>query len=78
MAKYYVESGDLRMIVENRYPVRAAAQALALADGVELGPYVTVNERGFVALRANRQRYATDIVLETGLLLAIIAEHGLN
>ena len=78
MAKYYVESGDLRMIVEHRYPVRAAAEALAYAEGVELGPLVTVNERGFIALRENRQRYVTDIVLETGLLLAIIAEHELD
>lgn len=78
MAKYYVESGDFRIIVENQSPVRAAAAALDFAEGVDLGPQVTVNERGFIALRPSRQRYMTDLVLETGLLLSLIAEHELG
>ena len=78
MAKYYVESGDLRIIVENESPVRAAASALDFADGMVLGPQLTVNERGFIALRQSGQRYVDDLVLETGLLLSLIAEHELG
>jgi hypothetical protein len=78
VAKYYVESGDLRMIVENQSPVRAAAAALGFAEGIELDAQVTVNERGFIALRPSGQRYVTDLVLETGLLLSLITEHELR
>lgn len=76
MAKYYVQSGDLRVVVQASNPVPAAAKALAwVTDEDRLDRYVTVNERGFSGGRFGSQPLAGDVVLETGTLLALIAEH---
>ncbi len=76
MAKFYVESDQLRQVIEADRPVLAACKALTLMDEkLELAPIVTVNEGGYVCERPFRQRYATDLVLETGTLLSLMAEH---
>ncbi len=80
MAKYYIESGDLRMIVEGSAPVPAAARAIsqAVARHVGLAQMVTVSERGYVSQREGGWLYDTDLMLETGTLLGLVAEHELN
>jgi hypothetical protein len=80
MAKFYVESGDLRVIVDGAAPVPAAAVAVAQAAHrhVDLAEMVTVSERGFVSQREGGWLYDTDLMLETGTLLSMVAEHELN
>ena len=81
MAKYYVESGQLRTVVESDSPIPAVAKALARIDpeaDVELARVITVNERGFIRDRPYREHYPCDIVLETGTLLGMLAEHELD
>lgn len=80
MAKFYVESGDLRTIVDSASPVPAAAKAVtqAVAMHVDLAEMVTVSERGFVSEREGGWLYDTDLMLETGTLLSMLAEHELN
>jgi hypothetical protein len=76
MAKYYVESGDLRVVVQASNPVPAAAKALSwVNDQDRLDRYVTVNERGFFNDGCSDQSGRCDVILETGTLLALIAEH---
>ena len=76
MAKYYVESGDLRVVVQASKPVPAAAKALSwVNDDDRLDRYVFVNERGFSSDRSADRSGHADVVLETGTLLALIAEH---
>ena len=79
MAKYYVESGDLRVVVQASNPIPAAARALSwVTDQDRLHRLVTVNERGFVSDRPGRRVYPSDVVVETGTLLALIAEHDFS
>ena len=80
MAKFYVESGDLRTVVEGMAPVPAVARAVsqAVARHVELAPMVTVSERGFVSEREGGWLFDTDLMLETGTLLSMVAEHEMN
>ena len=80
MAKFYVESKSLRAIVDGSAPVPAAALAVsqAVASHVELAEIVTVSERGFVSEREGGWLYATDLMLETGSLLSMLAEHEMN
>ncbi len=76
MGKYYVESGDLRVVVQATNPIPAAAKALSWAtDQDRLDRLVTVNERGFISDRPRGRTYASDVIVETGTLLALIAEH---
>jgi hypothetical protein len=76
MAKFYVESGNLRVVVEAATPIPAAAKALAwVTDRDRLEPFVVVNERGFPSSRDRQQPYPSDVILETGTLLSLIAEH---
>ncbi|MFT5528201.1 MAG: hypothetical protein ACI9HK_006189 [Pirellulaceae bacterium] len=77
MAKYYIESGDLKVVVEANGPVAAAERALSwITAKVTLDRVVTINERGFIRDRENRQSYASDIVLETGTLMCMIGEYA--
>ncbi|MBW3600668.1 MAG: hypothetical protein KY475_25820 [Planctomycetes bacterium] len=80
MAKFYVESNSLRVIVDGAAPVPAAALAVsqAVARHVELAEIVTVSERGFVSEREGGWLYDTDLMLETGTLLGMLAEHEMN
>lgn len=79
MAKYYVESGDLKVVVQASNPIPAAAKALTWIDEHdELDLVIVVNERGFVSDRPHKRRYASDVVVETGTLLRMIAEHDLQ
>jgi hypothetical protein len=80
MAKFYVESGDLRVIVDGAAPVPAAAKAVsqAVVKHVDLAQMVTVSERGFVSERDGGWLFDTDLMLETGTLLSMVAEHELN
>ncbi len=76
MGKFYVESGDLRVVVQASNPIPAAAKALSWAtDQDRLDRLVTVNERGFISDRPGGRTYASDVIVETGTLLALIAEH---
>jgi hypothetical protein len=78
MAKFYVESGDLRVVVQASNPIPAAARALSWAsDADRLDEFVTVSERGFVSDRRHQRLYDTDVVVETGTLLSLISEHEL-
>lgn len=78
MAKFYVESGDLRVVVQATAPIPAAAKALSwVTDEDHLDDFVTVNEQGFIRDRSSRRCRRNDIRLETGTLLAMIAEHEL-
>ena len=80
MAKYYIESGELKRIIEASGPISAAAIALegAREKDRELARVLTINERGFVRNRSHMQRYATDLVLETGTLLTLLWEQALE
>ncbi len=79
MAKYYVESGDLKIIVQADRPIPAAARALSWAtDYDRLDRYVTVNERGFLCDDRHCASGASVVVLETGTLFSLIAEHELS
>jgi hypothetical protein len=80
MAKFYVESGDLRVVVDGMAPVPAAAAAVTQAAlrHVNLVEMVTVSERGFVGERAGGWLYDTDLMLETGTLLGLLSEHEMN
>lgn len=79
MAKFYVESGDLRVVVQAQAPIPAAAKALSwVTEDDHLDNYITVNEQGFVRDRPRRRLRQTDIRVETGTLLAMIAEHDLS
>ncbi len=80
MAKFYVESGNLRVIVDGLAPVPAAARAIgqAVTNHVELAQMVTVSERGFVSEREGGWLFDTDLMLETGTLLSLVAEHEMN
>ncbi len=79
MPKYYVESGELHEIVDAWTPIRAISKALqnAREKEVPLARIVTANERGFIRNRLNQTLYETDLVLETGTLLGMMAEHEL-
>jgi hypothetical protein len=78
MAKYYVESGELRVVVQARGPVAAAARALSwVTEQDRLDPWVTVNERGFIADRSKPRLDSSEVALETGTLLGLILEHEL-
>ena len=78
MPKFYVESGDLKVVVQATGPIPAVAKALAWATPEDrLDPHVVVNERGFVSDRRGRRRYKSDIVLETGTMMGLIKEHEL-
>ena len=78
MPKYYVESGDLKMVVQAERPVPAAAIALSWAtEDDRLDRYVSVNERGFRGAAATAREGDATVVLETGTLYGLIAEHGL-
>lgn len=80
MAKYYIESGELKRIIEATGPISAAAIALegAREKDLELARVLTINERGFIRDRAHMQRYANDLVLETGTLLTLLWEQALE
>jgi hypothetical protein len=80
MAKFYVESGDLRVVVDGSAPVPAAAVAVSHAamGHVELAQMVTVSERGFVSDREGAWLYDTDLALETGTLLSMLSEHEMS
>ena len=80
MAKYYIESGELKRIIEASGPISAAAIALegAREKDLELARVLTINERGFARDRSHMQRYATDLVLETGTLLTLLWEQALE
>ena len=78
MAKYYVESGRLRQVVEADKPIPAVARAINMLEdlsGWDLDRVITVNERGFIRDRPHREHYPSDIVLETGTLLGMLAEN---
>jgi hypothetical protein len=76
MAKYYVESGDLQVVVQASSPIPAAAKALSWVNEHEqLAPQITVNERGFISNRPAGRMPPSGIAVETGTLLALIAEH---
>ena len=82
MAKYYVESGELRKIVEAVSPICAAARAISLVtedewSDLRMNAVITVNERGYVRDRPYRRHQEGDIVIETGTLMAILSEHDL-
>ncbi len=78
MAKYYVESGQLQVVVQARGPISAAAKALSWTTDEDcLEDVVTVNERGFLSTRSNPLPTSTDLVLETGTLMCLIEEHEL-
>ncbi|MCP3691827.1 MAG: hypothetical protein GY917_06515 [Planctomycetaceae bacterium] len=80
MAKYYIESGQLKRIIEASGPISAAAIALERAreQDLELARVLTINERGFVRERPHTERYTTDLVLETGTLLTLLWEQALE
>ena len=81
MAKYYVESGRLRKVVEADKPIPAVAKAIQMLEdlsGWDLDSVITVNERGFIRDRPFREQYPTDLVLETGTLLGMLAEHEMS
>ena len=79
MAKFYVECGDLRVVVQASNPIPAAARALSWAtDEDRLEHLVTVSERGFSRDRQDARLYENDVVVETGTLLALISEHELD
>ncbi len=80
MAKYYIESGQLKRIIEASGPISAAAIALETAreQDLELARLLTINERGFVRDRSRTQRYTSDLVLETGTLLTLLWEQALE
>jgi hypothetical protein len=79
MAKFYVECGDLRVVVQASNPIPAAARALSWATQEDrLGQLVTVSERGFSRDRQGGRLYDTDIVVEAGTLLGMIDEHELS
>jgi hypothetical protein len=76
MAKFYVESGDFRVVVQAINPIPAAAKAMGwVTDQDRLDRFVLVNERGFVADRSDGQLYETDVRLETGTLFSLVEEH---
>jgi hypothetical protein len=76
MAKYYVQCGDLRVVVQASSPIPAAAKALSWATQEDrLDALVTVNERGFLSGQPAGRTHQGGVVLETGTLLALIAEH---
>ena len=78
MAKFYVESGNLRVVVQATAPIPAAAKALSwVTEDDHLEGFVTVNEQGFIRDRPRRRLRKSDIRVETGTLLAMIAEHDL-
>jgi hypothetical protein len=78
MAKFYVESGDFRVVVEASNPISAAATALCWATEEDrLDRSVLVNERGFVGDRPDRSGYGSDIRLEICTLFSLLGEHGL-
>jgi hypothetical protein len=79
MAKFYVESGEFRVVVQAAGPVAAAARALSWATCEDqLAPTVSVNERGFPGNRQAPSPSAGGVVLETGTLLGLIQEHELG
>ena len=80
MAKYYIESGQLKRIIEASGPISAAAIALEAAreKDLELARVLTINERGFIRERSRAQRYASDLVLETGTLLTLLWEQAIE
>jgi hypothetical protein len=79
MAKFYVESGDLRVVVQASNPIPAAARALSWATEEDrLGRLVTISERGFPTDRQGGRLYDADVVVETGTLLSLISEHDLS
>jgi hypothetical protein len=80
MAKYYIESGQLKRIIEASGPISAAAIALeeAREQDLELARVLTINERGFVRDRSLMERYTSDLVLETGTLLTLLWEQALE
>tara|TARA_Y100001960_G_C14441015_1_gene712518 strand:- start:19 stop:261 length:243 start_codon:yes stop_codon:yes gene_type:complete len=80
MAKYYIESGQLKRIIEASGPISAAAIALETArdQDLELARTLSINERGFIRERPLLQRYASDLVLETGTLLTLLWEQALE
>jgi hypothetical protein len=79
MAKYYVESGDLKVVIQANGPVAAAERALSCIGAKDnLDPVVTINERGFIRERKDRTTYSTDIVLETGTLMGMIGEYAFD
>ena len=78
MPKYYVESGDLKVVVQAERPIPAAATALSWATEYDrLDRYVTVNERGFRSAESPHRDAESMVVLETGTLYSLIAEHAL-
>jgi hypothetical protein len=78
MAKFYVECGDLRVVVQAANPIPAAAKALSWAtEDDRLGDLVTISERGYPGDRRGGQLYDADIVVETGTLISLITEHDL-
>lgn len=79
MAKYYVECGDLRVVVQAATPIPAAARALSWATQEDrLDHLVTISERGFSRERQGCRLYDADTVVETGTLLGLITEHELD
>ncbi len=78
MGKFYVESGDLRVVVQASNPIPAAARALSWAtENDQLGHLVTISERGYPTDRCGGQLYDADVVVETGTLISLISEHDL-
>jgi hypothetical protein len=79
MAKYYVESGDYRVVVQARGPIPAAARALSWATPEDtLDQVVTVNERGFISDLKENSLGRSIVVVETGTLMSLLQEHELN
>ena len=79
MAKFYVECGDLRVVVQASNPIPAAARALSWAtEDDQLGHLVKISERGYPADRRGGRLYKADLVVETGTLLGLISEHDLS
>ena len=78
MAKFYVECGDLRVVVQTSNPIPAAARALSWAmEEDQLGHLVTISERGYPTDRRGGRLYEADVVVEAGTLLSLISEHDL-
>ena len=78
MAKFYVECGDLRVVVQASNPIPAAARALSWAtEADQLGHLVTISERGYPTQRSGGRLYEADVVVEVGTLLGLISEHDL-
>ncbi len=73
MAKFYVESGDLQVVVEAERAIPAAARALSWThEHFKLAPRVSIKRR------SNGANEPTPLMeLETGTLLSMIGEYDM-